>query len=289
MKQIIQSSLILLLVGALAAPGRAQTAADTNSVPADAAVAQLDRAHAELFSVLQWSAGTERQMAAQPDSPPAAELPQAVAAAQAGHAAKQAELERLTQQLAELRAAVDADNASPKNLAEQIHDLEARLTALRAELAKLAREEAELMRRLSESAKAGGLSRGVAAGERKSLVIFVNQNLVAPLDKAYFQGRQVQFRGGGTGVEISAKQSGVPLGQALASGGWLAEALRKADNDKIFAALVIAPDSISSYYALVKELKHRKLLHTWDTWDGQSITFSNGGSAGSGKGTVTVY
>jgi hypothetical protein len=290
--KLLTKCALLALSSSIAVDCQAQPA-NAKDNPSELLAARVMQAQMETASVFQWTTDTERQLAAGPDSPNAGDLPEAVTDAQAAHAKKLDEIDRLARQLAELLAAVSADDEAKSNIDQQIHEGETKLAAARSQLEDLARKEAELMRRLTEEGKGSGMATGQDAGDRKPIVVSLNHGFVAPLAAPYFRGRQIRWTDGDGGLEITANQDGVPLGKAIEDGGWLAKALEAAIPDKNFVAILVAPDSVTTYYALLKELRQRKLRHSWDAWDGISFKVIThhlpGNSGGGGSGGIKTY
>jgi len=283
--------LILIAFGGLIAASDAQQpmlAPDTNG---ESQAVRVTRAQSETVALWQWTVGTERQLASEPGSPTASALPQAVRQAQEEHAKRIEELERLVRELAELRTAITADKETNANADKLIHEWEERLAAAKAQLAELAKREAELIGQLTAESEENGLVVGVDAGKREPVAVLIRNGFVAPLASPYIMVRNVSFKDGDRGVAVIAKQDGIPLGQALESGGWLAKELQDATPENNYVVLMISSDSIATYYGLVKELRRRKLRHTWNTWDGKSfyiVTQSVQGSGGSSSGSGTT-
>jgi hypothetical protein len=281
----LESFATFVAITAFAARGMAQTQAPGQN-PGEPEPARIDHVQSETLSMFAWTVNTERALEAQHGSPCMADLPRVINQAQSAHTNKLAELDELIEKRAELLAAVDADTRTNADINKTISEWKAKLAAARSQLKDLSKKEAELMQRLSNNSRENGVTSGVGAGDRTPIVVMISHNLVAPLQTPYFQGQYVRFTDGTTGVEITAKQEGIPLGQALQSGEWLASALDAGDTRSNFVTAVVAPDSINTYYALVKEVRNRKYLHTWGPWDGASLVL--GGQSGN-SGGVTVW
>jgi hypothetical protein len=263
---------------------------DTNGVTQ---AIRITRAQSDTVAAWQWTVEAERQLASEPGSPAVEALPQAIRDAQEAHEKKLQELDRLARLLAELSAALQADTETNVHTDQLIREWEEKLAAAKAELVELAKKEAELMRQLTDDGQTSGLAKGVEAGDRKPIMVTVRRGFVAPLAAPYFRGQRIRWTDGDTGLEISAQQDGVPLGQALEPGGWLAKVLETASPEKNYVTVLLASDSIATYYALLKELRQRKLRHNWDTWDGGSFRVIThhipGNSGGSGPGAQRIF
>ena len=292
MKTIIKPVLAIIACG-IALTAAAQQSTPVLEAAGNLQIARVGQVQADTVSTLQWSINTEQQLAASPGSPNPADLPQAVAEAEAAHAKKLEEIESLTHKLKELLAAVAVGETTKTNLNQQISEWEKKLAAAKAELAELAKQEAELMRRLTDEGKGSGMATGVGAGDRKSIAVIINHNCASPLERPYFRGEQIRWTDGDTGLKIFVNQDGMPLGKALEPNGWLAKALDGATPEKNFVSMLVSPDSVATYYALLKELRQRKLRHSWNSWDGVSFTIIthhiDGNSGGGSPGGVQTY
>lgn len=212
---------------------------------------------------------------------PEAQLPERVREAEAAIEATQLELERLKREEVDAERLKRVRAKATDDLARELRTWEERLKRARESTAKAAREEAELAASSAADQEATPtLVQGVAAGGRKAVetVVFKN-NLLAPIETPYFQLTQIRFRSTGqSGLKIEPRQPGLSLAAALKPGAWLAKALEKADTEKHFLAVFVAPDSIEAYYGLRAELRKRKLLHRWDTWNGEMLLTGAGGA-----------
>lgn len=223
-----------------------------------------------------------RSLLAQQQNTPAAQLAEALRAAEAARADREAELERLRRDLSEAERLRRVQAESEADLDQQTRQWQARLTQARQTLQDLARQEAELLGR-TDSDRGPRLTQGVnRQGREISKTLLLRNNLVAPLDATHFEITRIRYvQSGRTGTKVEPRQPGDPVGTALKPGGCLADALATTKPGTQFVALFVAPDSIEAYYAVRTELRKKGLLHRFDTWDGRLLLLGGGGGGAS--------
>ena len=278
MKQLIRSGwrvAAIIAAGLAAGLGLASSSPAAEVVPAAADAAVLtncfERIQREATRLMNWTIALERSLASRPGSPSAEGGAASIEQARQRQVQQASELENVARQLDALRSGLDAEKNGEKDTLEKaIREWEARLAAARKEREELAAEEARLLASLDEQKNNTGVSAAIAV-EKKPIVFAISRSLIAPLEEPYFEANRVFLRSGGIGVKISPARDGFSLVRAMGEGGVLQKALDKADHDQEFVAFLLAPDSIDTYHAAIKELRKRRFHHTWIPWDGSAF------------------
>jgi hypothetical protein len=277
--QTVALAILFSLSGAVASSGaEGRQAVPSSDAVADVAAGRLRQAFLTLDTVAQGFVPRLDAQAAVYNAQARSRLEDDLAAAQAQLKGQQDAHAAIVAEIARLEAVL---KASAGLAGVDLEELKKQLEAAKATLA-----EKEATKRKRANGNDSGIRRFRAlAGE--PLVFFLVGDQVVPADGEHFEVSEyyVMVGNGQFRVKRTAKRTkeGVPLGQALAKGGVLDEAMQKAgsEKDKWYLKLLVNIDAVPTFRKVAAEAHVRGVALTWTSYvDSEPLSLGGGGTDG---------